>query len=253
MVAYRRKMEPTGALPDPPAHEQGGAEVRLILLPGLGADGRLFGEQARAFPNLESPALIAARRGESLREYAARFADTLDLRGPLVLGGFSFGGMLAMEIVKAIGVPSGVQAVVSISGCRSKRAITPEFRRRARQVQALPPALVSAGLRLFSLRFGASEALTSEQRAVLRAMSRDADPRFFQWAAKACADWPFRGPDEEIPGIPVHQVHGEKDQTIPMVDGDPDTILAGGGHLIQFTHAAQVNAVLSKALRGLPV
>ncbi|MFZ1934503.1 MAG: thioesterase domain-containing protein, partial [Thermoguttaceae bacterium] len=76
--------------------------LQLILLPGLGADHRLLEPQRAAFPQLIVPPWIPPRKHESLPQYAERMAQTVapphDV--PLVLGGVSFGGMLAYEMAR---------------------------------------------------------------------------------------------------------------------------------------------------------
>ena len=94
---------------------------QLILLPGLGADHRLLEPQRRAFPQLIVPPWIPPRKNESLPDYAARMAETVTPSRdvPLVLGGVSFGGMLAYEMARHL----KPDAVVLIASCRNRRGL----------------------------------------------------------------------------------------------------------------------------------
>ena len=74
--------------------------VPLILLSGMGADGRLFREQRGCFPNLITPDWIPHRRGDTLASYAERMARHIDPGCPCYVGGASFGGMVALEIAR---------------------------------------------------------------------------------------------------------------------------------------------------------
>ena len=67
----------------------------VILLPGLGADERLFVSQRDVWPDLVVPRWLRPELGEDLARYAARLAEQLLVSRPLVLGGCSFGGMVA--------------------------------------------------------------------------------------------------------------------------------------------------------------
>lgn len=70
--------------------------IQRILLPRLGADRRLFEPQSLAFPDLLVPPWIVPEKHEKLPDYAARLAKTIAPgRRPLILGGSSFGGMVA--------------------------------------------------------------------------------------------------------------------------------------------------------------
>jgi thioesterase domain-containing protein len=75
---------------------------RLVLLPGLGADERLFQAQRAAIPELEVPAWPDPVPGESLREFAARAAEAVPAGEGLYLGGSSFGGMVALEMAARV-------------------------------------------------------------------------------------------------------------------------------------------------------
>ena len=66
--------------------------LRLILLPGMGGDARMFRPQLAALANATVPAWIEPQRGETLVAFAARMARAVDPGGPCFVGGSSFGG-----------------------------------------------------------------------------------------------------------------------------------------------------------------
>ena len=70
----------------------------IILLSGMAADERLFEAQAAAFPNLRVQPWVPPLPGESLRRYAARLAPLVDPGQPCLVGGASFGGVVALEL-----------------------------------------------------------------------------------------------------------------------------------------------------------
>src|SRR5213076_2537842 len=77
---------------------------RLVLFPGLGADGRLFEPQREAFPHLKVPQWLEPRLRESLSEYGRRMAEgVVEEPGvPVYLGGASFGGAVALEVARHV-------------------------------------------------------------------------------------------------------------------------------------------------------
>jgi predicted esterase len=76
------------------------ADTPLILFAGMGADERLFAPQREAFPQLVVPKWIEPVPGESLAEYARRFAEYVDPGVECYVGGASFGGFVALEVAR---------------------------------------------------------------------------------------------------------------------------------------------------------
>jgi pimeloyl-ACP methyl ester carboxylesterase len=70
----------------------------VILLPGLAANAAVFAPQCEALPDIVVPPRLKPERGESLVEYAGRFARRLDPGRRCIVGGMSFGGIVATEL-----------------------------------------------------------------------------------------------------------------------------------------------------------
>ncbi len=214
---------------------------RLILLPGLGTDARLFEPQRRAFERLEVLEWIPPQRGESLADYARRMAERVEPAPPFYLGGVSMGGMVALEMAKVL-EPECVFLIASRADAPTLRwheralvwlmgwlPINP-FRRKDRLIRRAVP------------RLGAR---TPEQETLAADMLRDADPAFMRWAVTALVGWRPVG----RPSVPIHQIHGDHDQMIPLDAVSADRVVEGGGHLINLTHPDEVNAFLAEHMR----
>src|SRR4051794_30719168 len=96
-----------------------GHPVPLILLSGMAADERLFAPQRAAFPHLVVPAWIEPLAKEPLPAYAARLARQVDPGRPCIVGGASFGGLVALEMAHYL----QARACVLISSVRSPREL----------------------------------------------------------------------------------------------------------------------------------
>jgi len=215
---------------------------RLVMLPGVGADHRLFEPQRAALPNLEVPDWLSAQRNESLPHYAARMAETIAGDRPLVLGGVSFGGMVAYEMARALKPDS----LVLISTARSRRALRPIYRMIRPFMPLLPPLLLEVAKPLASPSLALVRSLNTDARRLGAAMFRDADSRFMHWAFSAIFDW------RPVPleGIAVRQIHGLCDGLLPARRSDADVFVPGAGHLMNVTHAEVVNAFIREAVSG---
>ena len=225
-------------------------EPRLILLPGLGADGRLFDEQRRMFPGLETPPWIAPLADESLVDYAGRFARVLgpDAR-PTWIGGTSFGGQVALELVRRMRPrPEGV---ILIAAPRSRETITAAFRAQQALGALAPDWLARRFVARLAGPFARAERLSPRHAAVLADMAAHVDVPLLRWGARASAQWPRRA--NEPVGAPVLHIHGRHDRVIPWREGEPDVVLDDARHLITFTHADAVNAFLTECIDSIPL
>jgi pimeloyl-ACP methyl ester carboxylesterase len=213
---------------------------KMIFFPGLGADERLFAPQRVAFPELVVPAWIPPRKGEGLAEYAARMAENLPHDEPIVLGGVSLGGMIAFEVARHI----RPQALILIASCQSREGLRLLFRAggvlwRIVPKQAFQIAQVCAksALQLFGH-------CSAAQQKLLVEMFREMDPAFMHWAVSAILRWN----PSPLPYIPLFHIHGRRDRLIPARRVTPDAWIPEGGHLINLTHAKEVNGLIREVI-----
>jgi pimeloyl-ACP methyl ester carboxylesterase len=214
------------------------AKFQLILLPGLGADHRLLEPQRAAFPQLIVPPWISPQKNESLPHYAARMAETVapsrDM--PLILGGVSFGGVLAYEMAQHL----KPDAVVLIASCRSRKSLCPIYS-AGRWLLPFAPLRAWSIAKLLSgpvmrLRHRRSVA----KRELLIRMFKDSDASFMHWTLQALLNWE----SSPLAGIPAYHIHGARDPVIPARYVEADVIIPNGGHLINVSHAEDVNAFI---------
>jgi len=215
--------------------------VQLILMPGLGADSRLLGLQASCFEKLVVPPWIDPLPRESLPDYACRLAETLTLQSdvPLVLGGVSLGGMIAYEM--ACHLKSA--ALVLISTCRTREGLA-RYRPLSPLARRLPGAAIGLAKCLSPVVVRLFMPWPAEVRTLGIDMFRRADPVFLRWATAALLDWQPSDP----PNLPVFQIHGRHDRAIPVSQVQADMVVPDGGHLINMTHPAEVNAFIESVL-----
>lgn len=202
----------------------------LFVLSGIGGDERLFAAQ-RAVREIRPIRWIApASPREPLTEYAARLAREVDVTEPFDLGGSSFGGMVALELARHL----APRSVFLFGSCRTPDAVARSLRvlrRLAPFAPVQPPRFLQP---LVARWFGA----TSPAHVKLFAdMLAATPPAFIRWAANVIFEWPGV---RELP-MPVHHIHGDRDRLIPLRRVRPDRIVPGAGHLLNLTHAAEVN------------
>ena len=199
----------------------------LILLPGMGADARMFAPLQAALPQLVTPNWIEPERNEPLSAYARRLAQSVDPGRPCFVGGASFGGVVALEMSVAL----QARACFLIGSMRSPDGLP-------WRLKALRPLTPLTGLLpwftwvippLVGATFGPYARGIAQQLA-------DADAKFMRWASQAILSWK---PSPEVADVRVFQIHGDRDHVFPARLAKTDCLVSGAGHVISVTHPAE--------------
>jgi pimeloyl-ACP methyl ester carboxylesterase len=220
----------------PPA----GDAVPIVLLSGMAADERLFESQLAAFPNLRVQPWIDPLPGESLRAYAARLAPRVDPGRPCIVGGASFGGVVALELSRHL----PTLACILIGSIRSPA----ELPRRWRLLRPFAP-LGPDALRVLA-GWGAGLGGRFLSRGTVRRLQRLSRPEagFVRWAMCAVLTW---RPGAAIRPVPVFHIHGSADRVLPVELTRPDVVVPGGGHALSLFSPAAVNEFIAGVVRAV--
>ncbi len=220
----------------------------LILFSGLAADKNVFLPQKAAFPDLIVPAWPRPQRGETLREYCARMAEQLRTDAaairdtPPIIGGASFGGIVALHMAELL----RSQAVVLIGSVRSPT----ELSRLAKLSRPLCPLVSLLPVRLLqALSWPLTTRFARRRASHLSGLARQfwrADPCVLRWSLQRILDWSA----EPVVDCPVLQIHGNRDWVLPISNTQPDVVVQGGGHVISLTHANEVNDFILTAMKA---
>jgi pimeloyl-ACP methyl ester carboxylesterase len=216
---------------------------RLLLFPGLAGDARLFKLLKIPGVELAAPDHLEPRHGEDLPDYAARLAHEHRVQAEDVIGGASFGGMLASEIASKI----KVRGLVLLGTCHRPRLLPYSYRVAEKLQFAIPDAALGlrSWLGLIKWRFAP---LTPEAETTLRAMSETFPVSYIRRFGRMIMRW--KGV-EDPPG-PKLVVHGDRDRILPISCATPDVVFKGAGHIFTLTHPEETNAAVSTFLKGLP-
>lgn len=211
----------------------------LVLLPGLGADARVFSRQQAAFPGLVVPSWPEFQAGDSLPQFASRLVRSVPPGAPLYLGGSSFGGMVALELAALL----RPQAVLLIGSCVGPESLAPLAHALRPLASFLPSAMFQPRPWALPLVLPTFGRLTRPQREVFWTMAKATPAPFLKWGVNAILSWkPSRVES------PVHHIHGSLDRLIPIKRANPTVVVVGGGHLLPLTHPDEVTAFLSRVL-----
>jgi pimeloyl-ACP methyl ester carboxylesterase len=206
----------------------------------MGADERLFEPQRQHGIEFETLRLPPSRPGQSLADYAATVRDALDLAGPCVVGGVSFGGMLACELARVC----TARCVILIASCQNPGGLRSHYRFVEWISRLIPDPVIQRRAVVSGRLLSTLECIDRHQQDVIMQMSRDVAVPQLRRIARMMLEWrpPSRWP------CPVHHIHGDVDRIIPLSRVRPDEVVRGGGHLINMTHARQVNQFIGRCL-----
>jgi pimeloyl-ACP methyl ester carboxylesterase len=213
----------------------------IYLISGLGADARVFQKLDLEGYKTKTIEWIAPLKGESLKEYAFRISGQIETNKPILVG-VSFGGMLAVEISKII----DCQKVILISSAKRKHEIPLLYRLfgRLRLHRLIPISILKHANVLTYWLFGMK---TKIEKDLLKSILKDTDPVFLKWAMNAIIQWE----NQEIPEALVH-LHGDADRILPVWNiRRADFIISGGGHLMIYSKAEEINQLLKKQINDL--
>jgi pimeloyl-ACP methyl ester carboxylesterase len=206
---------------------------RLILLPGLGADERMFGSiDPSGLPLVPCRHLVPARK-ENLPSFAQRTAEHLDIGTGDVIGGASFGSMVAA----AIAHQRRVRALVLIGGALDGSSLRPIP--GAKITRFLPAFILRPLLRSDRILQHAFAVEGPEAQNFIRAMLTEAPDDLLLQGSRMLLAYRAGQP----PPCPVFAIHGGRDPIMaPPVPGC--SIIPEAGHGLLWTHGHQITAFL---------
>ena len=212
----------------------------LILLPGLSASREVFEPQLQQFPNAIVPDWPEPNPGETFAAYAERFSEQLRPHRPCILGGMSFGGMLAQEMARFL-KPEGLLLMATIRGPDE----LPLYGRIGKRFRGLIPYLP---MRVLQTLTGVFECPGVRSlfpfRRILARQFREANRELFRWSLDQICRWS----EPPVVDCPVWHIHGDNDLVLPASRTTPDCLVAGAGHVLSLSHPQDINRFIRECL-----
>ena len=216
------------------------ANKKIYLIPGLGADGRMYMPHLKVLPNAVILEHQKPLKGETLVQYAKRLSAQVDTSEPFILIGTSLGGIIAIEMARIIH-PDKVILISSVK----HRGEMPAWMRAMRHLK-LHNLLSGQNFIRFS-NANVKRLITKRDTKVARLlmdMHNSADPEFVQWAINEVVNW--KGGEDYRKDV-IH-IHGTSDRLFPHVNIKDAVYIKGGSHVMGLTQSQDVNKALLKAI-----
>jgi pimeloyl-ACP methyl ester carboxylesterase len=213
---------------------------RLVLFSGMAADARLFRSIRISEVEIVTPDHAAPVSGEKLTQYATRMADALSIQPEDIVGGISFGGMLAGEIARQ----RRVAGLILLGTCLGPDRLPQSYRWIERFGVFIPDFLLSFRSWRPWVRWRFAP-LTRDAETCLIEMANLYPAAQIRAFGRMIMDW--SGVDDVT--CPVLSIHGDSDRIIPLKSASCDIILKDAGHAFTLTHAEQTTSAIREFLR----
>jgi pimeloyl-ACP methyl ester carboxylesterase len=209
-------------------------ELNYYLIPGMGADKRLFQRFHLPNGNVYHLDWIAHEKSRNLSEYAALMAKRIQTENNIIVGS-SMGGMVTVEISKLI-KPMGVVLVSAPTGrhefpqsLKSLRALKLHRALSAKQVMRIS--------RLCDLFMGFK---SEEQRTMFYDMLAGNGSEFLHFSVGAVLEWE----NTTAPSVPFIQILGSQDKLFSHKKIRNTHVIDGSGHFTAFEKGSEVSEII---------
>jgi pimeloyl-ACP methyl ester carboxylesterase len=212
---------------------------RIFLIPGLGADTRVYNNIDLNNHDVTCVDWIQPNTTDTLSTYAQKLVLQYDIKPKSIVIGNSMGGMLAIEIAKLI----PVEKVILISSVKTIEEVPRYFKFfRAVPIYKIIPGKAFTGMEFLIKPFFGH--MNEADSWLFRDMLKTSSPIFLKWAMDAILKW-----DNKV--IPPNVVHitGDKDLIFPYQKIKDAIIIKGGTHIMIFEMAKEVNKILKRILK----
>jgi pimeloyl-ACP methyl ester carboxylesterase len=212
--------------------------IKVFLIPGLGADARIFKNLDFSGYEVVDVSWIDPDKRDTLVTYAQKLIDHFQITPGSIVVGNSLGGMLAMEVAKKL----ELNKTILISSIKTK-AEAPKSHKwyRLLPLYKLVPAGLFSKLGIFvKYVFGK---MSAEDQWLFINMLENTPPHFAKWALGAILHWE----NQTIPQN-VYHIHGDRDLVFPCNRIKDATIIKGGSHIMILNRAQDINIWLKSIL-----
>ncbi|WP_417603444.1 alpha/beta fold hydrolase [Owenweeksia hongkongensis] len=212
--------------------------MKLYLISGLGADGRVF-ERLKLNADVIHIPWKMPLDNESLSSYVQRLSSKIDTSEDFCLGGLSFGGMCAQEMAKHL----KPKKLILISTAKGRDEF-PLFVRFAFKIgiYKLVPNIVYKRFAFSASRlmgvFGKNATVNFKLMVV------GIDKQLFGWSIDKMANWGGAG------DFPYFHVHGTADKLLPARCIKNATLIKGGGHLMVLNSPKEISDLINRYLES---
>jgi esterase/lipase len=208
--------------------------MRAYCISGLGADERVF-EALQLKHEVVPIHWLTPYPKETLTDYCQRLLQQIDTRVPFLLIGVSFGGMIACEMNRFIQPEHTI--IISSAARASELPLSYKIMGKIKLAKWMPEFMIFPPLFLLNYLF---DVQTTEDKTLIKNISKDTDPVFARWAIDKITHW-----TNDVVPVNLVRIHGNKDKVLPYYKA-ADYVIQNGGHFMIVNRAEEISALINK-------
>jgi len=213
---------------------------KIFLLPGLGADCRMYGKIRLDNYEAVNADWIEPAETDTLTTYAQKLISHYNITPGTIVLGTSLGGMVAVEIAKLVKLQkliliSTIKTVDEAPGYYAFSRILPLYKLIA------PKSLSKLGF-LIKPMFGKWD---NKGGSLFNTMLKESSPVFVKWALGAVLNWK----NKTIVANTFH-IAGTADRIFPFKNLNNVILVKGGSHMMIGYKADEINILLKMILNN---
>ena len=220
----------------------------VILLPGLGADKRLF-EKLQGLLKHESVVMdwIPTKGDEPLESYVQRLAQTCNSFGSrrYIICGLSFGGVIAPILANYL----NAAGCIIISSVRTPVQLPLSYKILFRPFYVMPSLfyITVACIKLL-LKYFLNSFLCCKWKS-LAEQFLDSDSVWLFQSLRMLLTWSNNSLKTFTSyHFPILQIHGQRDRIIPISNTCPDYVISKGGHVLVDSFSQEISECIDSFL-----
>ena len=207
----------------------------IYLIPGLGADHRIFKFIDLTPLNTVCVSWPPIARKETMESYIEKLLKQINGEQEVILIGVSFGGILAIELSKKI----KCRKVVIISSVKSSDEL-PILIKLLKYLpihKFIPPQVLKYYSKKLLCYFFSVTAKSSIK--LLEDILKETDTDFMKWAINIIVNW-----NTDKATTDLLHIHGMQDRIFPYSNIKDSVGIEGGGHFMVVDKAEEVKKVI---------
>jgi pimeloyl-ACP methyl ester carboxylesterase len=211
---------------------------KIFLIPGLGADSRIFNHLDLAGHEVVKIDFPDPNKIDTLRIYAQRIVDQYHIEEGSIVIGNSLGGMIGVEIAKIV----ALKKTILISTIKTIDEAPPYFKffQEVPVYNLIPENLLHSIDFVVEHYFGA---VRDDDSRLFGDMLKSWPVERLKWAMKAALQFE----NTVIPPNTYH-INGDKDLVFPCKTIKDAIFVKGGSHIMMYNMADQINKILQGIL-----